>query len=97
MKLKLNATYQEQHLAHVNTRAAGGSIAVTIPQALLKTTGLHPGDKVSFEFDAGRLIVSHVNRSRCSLQDLLAMLGRQPLLIDKCWESMPTTEGEETL
>jgi antitoxin component of MazEF toxin-antitoxin module len=83
---------------HTSTlRAAGGSIAVTIPQALAKSTGLHPGDKVSFEFDAGRLILSPVNRRKYSLDDLLAMQGREPLVIDKGWDTMPTAGQEVAL
>lgn len=80
---------------HTSTlRAAGGSIAVTIPQMLAKTTGLHPGDKVSFELEAGRLIISPVSRRKYSLKDLLAMQGKAPLLIDKAWDNMPTS-GQE--
>jgi len=83
---------------HTSTlRAAGGSIAVTIPQALAKSTGLHPGDKVSFEFDAGRLILSPVNRRKYSLEDLLAMQGREPLMIDKGWDIMPASGQEVAL
>jgi antitoxin component of MazEF toxin-antitoxin module len=78
-------------------RAAGGSIAVTIPQSLAKSTGLHPGDKVSFEFDAGRLILSPVNRRKYSLEDLLAMQGRKPLMIDKGWDAMPASGQEVAL
>jgi len=83
---------------HTSTlRAAGGSIAVTIPQALARTTGLRPGDKVNFEFDAGRLIVSPVNRRRYSLDDLLAMQGSEPLVIDKGWDTMPASGQEVPL
>ena len=46
---------------------------MTIPQSLAKSTGLHPGDKVSFEFDSGRLIISPVSRRKYSLHELLAM------------------------
>jgi len=83
------------HTMHTSTlRAAGGSIAVTIPQSLAKSTGLHPGDKVSFELDAGRLIISPMSRRKYSLHDLLAMQGDEPLLIDKAWDAMPTL-GQE--
>ena len=83
---------------HTSTlRAAGGSIAVTIPQTLAKSTGLHPGDKVSFEFDAGRLILSPVNRRKYSLEELLAMQGRKPLMIDKGWDTMPASGQEVAL
>lgn len=78
-------------------RAAGGSIAVTIPQALAKSTGLHSGDKVSFEFDAGRLIISPISRRKYSLQELLAMQGDEPLVIDQAWENMPAVGQEVPL
>lgn len=96
IKVILNATnYGVTNMMHTSTlRAAGGSIAVTIPQAMARATGLHPGDKVSFEFDAGRLIVSPVNRRKYSLSELLAMQGGEPLLIDKAWDTMPAS-GQE--
>lgn len=80
---------------HTSTlRAAGGSIAVTIPQSLVKASGLQPGDKVSFELNSGRLIVSPVNRRRYSLQDLLALQNGEPLVIDTAWDTMPAV-GQE--
>ena len=80
---------------HTSTlRAAGGSIAVTIPQSLAKSTSLHPGDKVSFELDAGRLIISPISRRKYSLQELLAMQGDEPLMIDQAWDNMPAV-GQE--
>ena len=83
---------------HTSTlRAAGGSIAVTIPQAILQSTGLHAGDKVSFEFDAGRLIISPVSRRKYTLAQLLAMQGAEPLLIDKSWDAMPASGQEVAL
>ena len=75
-------------------RAAGSSIAVTIPQSLAKASGLQAGDKVSFEFEAGRLIISPVTRRKYSLQELLVMQGDAPLLIDKAWDEMPAS-GQE--
>jgi antitoxin component of MazEF toxin-antitoxin module len=83
---------------HTSTlRAAGGSIAVTIPQAVLQNTGLHVGDKVAFEFDAGRLIISPVSRRKYTLEQLLAMQGTEPLLIDKRWDAMPPSGQEVAL
>lgn len=83
---------------HTSTlRTAGGSIAVTIPQALARTTGLHPGDKVTFELDAGRLIISPVQRRKYSLNDLLAMQGTEPLVIDKGWDTMTASAQEVPL
>lgn len=78
-------------------RAAGGSIAVTIPQSLAKTTGLQSGDKVSFEFDAGRLIISPISRRKYSLRELLAMQGDEPLVIDQAWDNMPSVGQEVPL
>ena len=83
---------------HTSTlRAAGGSIAVTIPQSLAKTTGLQAGDKVSFEADAGRLIISPVHRRKYSLHELLAMQGDEPLVIDQDWDHMPAVGQEVPL
>ena len=83
---------------HTSTlRAAGGSIAVTIPNAVMHSTGLHAGDKVSFEFDAGRLIISPVSRRKYTLVQLLAMQGDEPLLIDKSWDAMPVSGQEVAL
>ena len=69
---------------------------VTIPHALAEQSGLRPGDKVCFELDAGRLIVSRVRRRNYSLVDLLAMQGSAPLLIDKGWNNMPSI-GQEVV
>ena len=91
------ATFLEligQRNAHIHTSRCWGSIAVTIPQSLAKSTGMHPGDKVSFELDAGRLIISPVSRRKYKLHELLAMQGDEPLLIDKAWDAMPTS-GQE--
>lgn len=80
---------------HTSTlRAAGGSIAVTIPQSVMKNTGLHAGDKVSLEFDGGRLIISPVSRRKYTLTDLLAMQGDEPLVIDHDWDAMPLMGNE---
>ena len=80
---------------HTSTlRSAGGSIAVTIPQSLAKSTGLQSGDKVSFELDAGRLIISPISRRKYSLQELLAMQGDEPLVVDRAWDNMPAS-GQE--
>ena len=75
-------------------RAAGGSIAVTIPQSLAKFIGMQAGDKVRFEVEAGRLIISPISRRKYSLQELLAMQGDEPLVIDQAWDSMPAV-GQE--
>jgi antitoxin component of MazEF toxin-antitoxin module len=54
----------------------------------------HPGDKVRFELDAGRLIIAPISRRKYSLQELLAMQGDEPLVIDQAWDNMPTV-GQE--
>ena len=82
------------NVIHIHTSRCWGSIAVTIPQSLAKSTGMHPDDKVSFELDAGRLIISPVSRRKYKLHELLAMQGDEPLLIDKAWDAMPTS-GQE--
>ena len=74
---------------HTSTlRVAGDSIAVTIAQSLAKSSGLQAGDKVSFEADAGRLIISPISRKRYCLQELLAMQGDEPLVMDPTWDAM---------
>ena len=78
-------------------RAASDSIAVTIAQSLTKPSGLQAGDKVSFEAEAGRLIISTISRKRYSLQELLAMHGA-PLLATTLippGESDPLNDPEE--
>lgn len=80
---------------HTSTlRAAGGSIAVTIPQSVMKSTGLQAGDKVSFEIEAGRLIISPVSRRKYTLNDLLALQGGEPLLVDHDWDAMAPKGNE---
>lgn len=78
-------------------RAAGGSIAVTIPQALARAYGLHAGDKVSFEEADGRLILAPVARRKYSLNELIGMQGEEPLLIDQAWDAMAAAGQEVPL
>jgi antitoxin component of MazEF toxin-antitoxin module len=83
---------------HTSTlRAAGGSIAVTIPQSVAKATGLQAGDKVGFDIEAGRLVISPMTRRKYSLQELLALQGDQPLVIDQAWDSMAPSGQEVPL
>ena len=83
---------------HTSTlRSAGGSTTVTIPQDIVRATGLHIGDKVNFEWDGGRLFISPVQRRHYSLADLLAMQGDTPLVIDKDWDAMPAVGQEVAL
>ena len=50
---------------HTSTlRAAGGSIDVTVPHSLANSTGLHPGDRVTFGFDAVSLIISPISHRK---------------------------------
>ena len=80
---------------HTSTlRTAGDSIAVTIAQSLTKSSGLQAGDKVSFEAEAGRLIISSISRKRYSLQELLAMQGDERLVCDQAWEAMAAVGKE---
>ena len=80
---------------HTSTlRAAGDSIAVTIAQSLAKSLGLQAGDKVSFESDAGRFVISPISRKRYSLQELLTMQGDEPLVCDQAWEAMAAVGKE---
>lgn len=83
---------------HTSTlRAVGGSIAVAIQQSVAKSADLRTGDKVSFEVDAGRLIISPISCRKYSLKELLAMQGEEPLVIDKAWDNMPAVGQEVPL
>ena len=80
---------------HTSTlRAAGDSIAVTIAQSLAKSPGLQADDKVSFESDAGRFVISPISRKRYSLQELLAMQGAERLVMDQAWDAMAAVGKE---
>ena len=80
---------------HTSTlRAAGDSIAVTISQSLTKSSDLQAGDRVSFEAEAGRLIISPISRKRYRLQELMAMQGDEPLVCDQAWETMAAVGKE---
>ncbi len=78
-------------------RAAGGSISVTIPQPMAKAFGLRAGEQVSFEADGGRLVISPIGRRKYSVDDLLAMQGGEPLMVDAEWDAMPTVGREGAL
>ncbi len=83
---------------HTSTlRAAGGSIALTIPLPLARALGLHVGDKVELDTQKGRLVVAPLSRVKYSLADLLAMQGGEPLAIDREWDTMPAVGHEAPL
>lgn len=83
---------------HTTTlRAAGGSVTLTIPQALVHTLGLHVGDQVELDAQQGRLVVIPATRLKYSLEDLLAMQGRDPLLTDPGWDAMHAVGNEAPL
>lgn len=83
---------------HTSTlRAAGGSVALTIPQSLVRALGLHAGDKVTLDTQKGRLVVAPLSRVKYSLADLLAMQGNEPLAIDREWDTMPPVGHEADL
>lgn len=83
---------------HTTTlRAAGGSVALTIPQALVRTLGLQIGDKVELDAQQGRLVVIPATRLKYSLEDLLAMQGNEPLMTDTAWDAMPAVGNEAPL
>ena len=75
-------------------RALGQSVEVTIPQAVAISAGLHVGDKVNFEIDAGQLVMAKATRRKYTLRDLLAMQGKKPLQIDSQWDAMPDVGRE---
>ncbi len=83
---------------HTSTlRAAGGSIALTIPLSLARVLGLHAGDKVTLDTKKGHLVVAPLSRVKYSLADLLAMQGNESLVIDREWDTMPTVGHEASL
>ena len=87
-------TYQRPTTHTATLRALGQSVAVTIPQAVAISAGLHAGDKVNFEIDAGRLVMTKATRRKYTLRDLLAMQGKKPLQIDSLWDAMPDVGRE---
>lgn len=83
---------------HTSTlRAAGGSIALTIPQPLARLLSLHAGEAVTLEADGGRLVVAPQRRKRYTVADLVAMQGAEPLIVDADWDTMPTVGKEAAL
>ncbi|GAB4088519.1 AbrB/MazE/SpoVT family DNA-binding domain-containing protein [Hydrogenophaga soli] len=83
---------------HTSTlRAAGGSIALTIPQPLARLLSLHAGEAVTLEAEGGRLVVAPQRRKRYTASDLVAMQGKAPLLVDAEWDAMPATGTEAAL
>jgi antitoxin component of MazEF toxin-antitoxin module len=83
---------------HTSTlRAAGGSIALTIPQSLARVLGLHAGDKVTLDTKKGRLVVAPLSKVTYSLADLLAMQGNEPLAMDREWDIMAPVGREADL
>ena len=78
-------------------RSLGGSIAVTIPGPLIKALGLDAGTQVSFTAESNGLLLVPVGRRKYSLDDLLAMQGKKPLMRDQQWDAMPAVGQEVDL
>jgi antitoxin ChpS len=55
-----------------NLRKVGGSVMLAVPPALLDILQLQPGAKVGIAVERGRLIVQPRQRSRYTLDELLA-------------------------
>jgi antitoxin ChpS len=55
-----------------NLRKVGGSIMLAVPPALLDILQLRPGAKVGLAVRSGRLVVEPQQRSRYTLDQLLA-------------------------
>ncbi len=55
-----------------NLRKVGGSVMLTVPQAILDLLHLKAGAKVNLAVDGGRLVVESNPRPRYSLDELLA-------------------------
>lgn len=83
---------------HTSTlRAAGGSIALTIPQPLARLLALHAGEAVTLEVDGDRLVVAPQRRKRYTVADLIAMQGAAPLIVDTEFDAMPAMGKEAAL
>jgi antitoxin ChpS len=55
-----------------NLRKVGGSVMLAVPPALLDVLGLRPGVKVGLAVQNGRLVVEPQQRTRYTLDELLA-------------------------
>jgi antitoxin ChpS len=55
-----------------NLRKVGGSVMLAVPPALLDVLNLRPGVKVSLTVQNGRLVVESQQRTRYTLDELLA-------------------------
>jgi antitoxin ChpS len=55
-----------------NLRKVGGSVMLAVPPALLDVLGLRPGAKVGLAVQSGRLVVEPQQRTRYTLDELLA-------------------------
>jgi antitoxin ChpS len=53
-------------------RKVGGSVMLAVPPALLDVLGLRPGAKVGLAVQSGRLVVGPQQRTRYTLDELLA-------------------------
>ena len=83
---------------HTSTlRAAGGSIALTIPKPLARLLSLHAGEAVTLAADGGRLVVAPQRRKRYTVADLVAMQGNEPPIVDAEWDAMPEAGREAAL
>jgi antitoxin component of MazEF toxin-antitoxin module len=73
--------------------AQGGSIALTIPRALLNSIGLSSGAQVNIEADGKNLVISPV-RPKYTLNELLAGMEEGDMPFDKEWDRMPAVGRE---
>ncbi|MGB7650979.1 MAG: antitoxin [Gallionella sp.] len=73
--------------------AQGGSIALTIPRALLNSIGLNSGAQVNIEADGKHLVISPA-RPKYTLDELLAQCEGDRFTIDKEWDRMPAVGCE---
>ena len=97
LNLMLLAKYQRLNHAHLNPQSRRRFYCRNHSSSRYEKQGPSRGDKVAFEFDAGRLIISPVSRRKYTLAQLLAMQGTEPLLIDKSWDTMPPIGQEVAL
>lgn len=75
-------------------RSLGGSVAVTLPKAMLTPLGLGVGSQVDLFLDEHGIKLVPEKRKKYTLDQLLAMQNDVPFLIDKEWDAMPAVGNE---
>ena len=77
---------------HTHVAKWGDSLAVRIPRAIVKDTGLAEGDRLSLDLEADGSIVLRSNRRKYSLDELLAGISNKNRHRETYWG---TARGKE--